>query len=90
MEPNTCFSIPECSASGLEGFALFPFSKLYVMFSTTIAASTAIDYSKENVEDGVVDSPPSRGPVLAPIFSPSRLKQSQFALICSRPASPGP
>jgi hypothetical protein len=90
MKPITCFSIPECSASGLEGFAPSPFSKPYVMFSATNAASTAIDYSKGNVEDGVVDSPLSRGLVLAPIFSPSRLKQSQSTLIHSRSASPGP
>jgi hypothetical protein len=90
MKPSTCFSIPECSTSGLEGFALSPFSKPYVMFSATDAASAAIDYSKGNVEDGVVDSPPNRGLVLAPIFSPSPLKQSQSALIHSRSASPGP
>jgi hypothetical protein len=89
MKPSTCFSIPECSASGLESFAPSPFSKLYVMFSAIDAASAAIDYSKGNIEDGV-DSPPSRGPVLAPIFSPSPLKQSQSALIHSRSASPGP
>ena len=32
------------------------------MFSATDAASAAIDFSKTDVNDGVVDSPPSRGP----------------------------
>ena len=38
------------------------YSKPYVLFSATDAASAAIDFSKGNVEDGVIDSPPGRGP----------------------------
>ena len=43
------------------------------------AASTTIDYSKGNIEDGVVDSPPSRGPVKTPICSPSPLKRASLS-----------
>jgi hypothetical protein len=43
--------------------------------SAADAASAAIDYSKGNIEDGVVDSPPSRGPSRTPICSPSPLKR---------------
>lgn len=47
------------------------------MFRSAIdAASAAIDYSKGDVEDGVVDSPPSRGPGRTPICSPSPLKRA--------------
>lgn len=53
-----------------------PYSKPYLLRSATDAASAAIDYSKGDVEDGVVDSPPSRGPVRTPICSPSPLKRA--------------
>jgi hypothetical protein len=53
-----------------------PKSKPYMMRSAADAASAAIDYSKGDVEDGVVDSPPSRGPVRTPICSPSPLKRA--------------
>ena len=43
--------------------------------SATDAASVAIDYSKGNIKDRVVDSPPSRGPGKIPICSPSPLKR---------------
>ena len=43
--------------------------------SATDAASAAIDYSKGNIKDGVVDSPPSRGPGRTPIYSLSPLKR---------------
>lgn len=52
-----------------------PYSKPYVLCSATDAASAAIDFSKENVEEGVVDSPPSRGLARTPICSPSPLKR---------------
>lgn len=51
-------------------------SRPYVMCSATDAASAAIDYSRGNVEEGVVDSPPSRGPLRTPICSPSPLKHT--------------
>ena len=34
-------------------------SKPYVLFSATDAASASIDFFESNVDDGVVDSPPS-------------------------------
>ena len=46
------------------------------MFSATDAASTTIDFSKKDVNDGVVDSPPSRGPWRSPILSGSPLQGS--------------
>jgi hypothetical protein len=57
IKATSCFSIPECSTSAQDGFALFPFSKPYLMFSVTNATSTAIDFLKGNVDAGVVDSP---------------------------------
>ena len=52
------------------------YSKPYVLFSATNVASAAIDFSKGNVEDGVVDSPPSRGPWRSPVVSASPLQGS--------------
>ena len=52
-----------------------PLSKPYMFRSATDAASAAIDYSKGNIDDGVVDSPPSRGPERTPLYSLSPLKQ---------------
>ena len=49
------------------------YSKPYVMFSATDVASAAIDFSKTDVNDGVVDSPPSRGPWRSPVLSASPL-----------------
>ena len=49
----------------------------------TDAASAAIDYSKGNIEDGVIDSPPSRGPMKTPICSPSPLKRASSNRGCS-------
>ena len=46
------------------------------MFSATDVASAAIDFSKKDVNDGVVDSPPSRGPWRSPVLSASPLQGS--------------
>ena len=54
-----------------------PHSKPYVMCSATDVVSAALDFSKGNVEDGVVNSPPSRGAVRTPLCSPSPLKRVQ-------------
>lgn len=48
----------------------------YLLRSAADAASAAIDYSKGDIEDGVVDSPPSRGFVETPACSPSPLKRA--------------
>ena len=60
------------------------------MFSATDAASTAIDFSKSNVDDGVVDSPPSRGLRRSPIVSPSPLQGSLCRPRSDRSSSPTP
>ena len=56
-----------------------PLSKPYMLCSATEAASATIDYSKGNIEDRVVDSPPSRGLVKTPICSPSPLKRASLS-----------
>ena len=64
--------------SALEGGSCgtAPLSKPYMLCLAADAASTAIEYSKGNIEDKVIDSPPSRGPVKTPICSPSSLKRA--------------
>ena len=47
------------SKSKDDGFGLLQYSKPYVLFSTTDATLVAIDYSRGNLDDGIVDSPPS-------------------------------
>jgi hypothetical protein len=49
------------------------FSKPYLMYSTTDAASEAVDFAKDNVEDGVVVSAPNRNASRIPVCSPSLL-----------------
>lgn len=51
------------------------------MFTATDAASATMDFTKENIDDGAVDSPPSRGPGRTPVCSPSPLKR-----ICTSPS----
>ena len=46
-----------------------------MLCSATDAASAAIDFSKGNVEEGVVDSPSNRGVPRTPVCSPSPLKR---------------
>ena len=65
--------------SGGENCYPAPYSKPYVMCSAVDAASAAIDFTKGNVEDGVVDSPPSRGVGKTPLCSPSPLKRERTA-----------
>ena len=60
-----------------------PLSKPYMLCSAADAASAAIDYLKGNIEDRIVDSPPSRGPVKTPICSPSPLKRASLSWGCS-------
>ena len=66
------------------------YSKPYVLFSATDAASAAIDFSKSNVDDGVVDSPPSRGLRRSLIVSPSPLQGSLCRPRSDRSSSPTP
>ena len=60
------------------------------MFSATDAASTAIDFSKSNVDDRVVDSPPSQGLRRSLIVSPSPLQGSLYRPRSNRSSSPNP
>ena len=64
------------SKSAQGGCAPSQYSKPYVMFLATDVASTTIDFSKKDVNDGVVDSPPSRGPWRSPVLSISPLQGS--------------
>jgi hypothetical protein len=58
------------------------------MYSATDAASVALDFSKGNVEDGVVDSPPSRSVGRMPVCSPSPLRDCRWTPIRQRSRSP--
>ena len=67
-------SLLSCQFVSKDGsLAPLQYSKPNVLFSATSAASVAIDFSKGNVEDGVVDSPSSRGPWRSPVVSASPL-----------------
>ena len=70
------------------GCALSEYSKPYVLFSATNATSVAIDFSRKNVDDGVVDSPPRRGAWRSPALSASPLEGSHC--IEGRHRSPSP
>ena len=61
------------SKSACEGCALSQYSKPYVLFSATDAASPAIDFSKRNVDNRVKDSPPSQRSPRSPIVTTSPL-----------------
>ena len=64
------------TSHSIEGsYFAIPYSKPYVLCSATDAASAAIDFLKGNVEEGVVDSPPSHGVPRTPICSPFPLKR---------------
>ena len=71
------------------GCVLSEYSKLYVLFSATNAASAAIDFSRKSVDDGVVDSPPSRGAWKLPVLSTSPLEGSHRIEGRYRSPSPG-
>jgi hypothetical protein len=64
------------------------FSKPYLMYSATDAASMVLDFSKGNVEDGIVDSPPSRSAGRMPVCSPSPLRDCRSTPIRQRSRSP--
>ena len=64
------------------------FSKPYLMYSVTDAASTALDFSKENVEDGVVDSLPSCSVGRMPGYLPSLLRDCRSTPIRERSCLP--
>ena len=78
------------SKSTRDGCGQSQYSKPYVLFSATDAASAAIDFSKNNVDDGVVDSPPSPGLRRSSIVSPSPLRGSLCRPRSNRSSSPTP
>ena len=51
-------------------------SKPYLMCTATDAASAIMDFSKQKVDDGVVDSPPERRVGIISVASPSPLKRN--------------
>ena len=70
------------------GCALSEYSKPYVLFSTTNATLAAIDFPRKSLDDGVVDSPPSRGAWRSPVLSALPLEGSHR--IEGRHCSPSP
>ena len=78
------------SKSTRAGCGQSQYSKPYVMFSANDAASAAIDFSKSNVDDGVVDSPLSRGLRRSQIVSPSPLQGSLCRPRSNHSSSPTP
>jgi hypothetical protein len=58
------------------------------MYSATNATSTTLDFSKGNVEDEVVDSPPSRSVGRTPVCSPFPLHDYRLTPIRQRSRSP--
>jgi hypothetical protein len=74
MEDRTARVDAECSRS-IQGDCIpSQFSKPYLMYSATDAAFATVDFAKGNVEDGVVNSPSSRGVGRSPVSSPSSLR----------------
>jgi len=83
-------SLPERSVSHSPSVAASFASRRYDLFTATDAASATMDFTKEGVDDGVVDSPPSRGPVRTPVCSPSPLKRLCTSPSRRRSMSPNP
>jgi hypothetical protein len=78
----------ECSRSMQSDCVPSQFSKPYLMYSATDPTSVTLDFSKGNVEDGVVDSPPSRNMGRTPVCSPSLLHDCQSTSIRQSSRSP--
>lgn len=73
--PSNFSSYSEYSGSLRGGVAQSIQSKPYLMCTATDAASAIMDFSKQKVDDGVVDSPPERRAGITPVASPSPLKR---------------
>jgi hypothetical protein len=67
----------ECSGSMQGNCVKFQFLKPYLMYSATDAASAVVDFAKGNVEDKVVDSPPSCSASETPSYLPFPLWECQ-------------
>ena len=74
MEDRTAEVDAECFESIQGDCVPSQFSKPYLMYSATNAASATIDFAKGNVEDGVVNSPPSCGAGRSLVYSPFPLR----------------
>jgi hypothetical protein len=74
MEDHTAGVDVECSRSIQGDCVPSQFSKPYLIYSATDSVSTIVDFAKGNVEDGVVNNPPSRGAGRLPVCSPSPLQ----------------
>jgi hypothetical protein len=76
IENRTARVDAECSRS-IQGDCIpSQFSKPYLMYSATEAASAIVDFAKGNVEDGVVNNPPNRGAGRSPVCSPSHCEDA--------------
>ena len=64
----------ECSRLIQDNCVPFQFSKPYLIYSITDATSAALDYSKGNVEDGVVDSLPNHSAGRTLVYFPFPLR----------------
>ena len=73
MEDHSYTIGVECFGSMQGNCVPFQFLKPYLMYSATIATSTALDFSKGNVGDGVVNSLPSHSTERTLVYSPSPL-----------------
>jgi hypothetical protein len=78
----------KCSGSMQGDCVPSQFSNPYLMYSTTNVVSAALDFSKGNVEDGVVDSPPSRSAGRMLVCLPSPLRDYQSTPIRQHSRSP--
>ena len=84
MKDHTTGVDVECSGLIQKDYVPSQFSKLYLMYSATDATSTAVNFTKGNVEDGVVNSPPSCGAGRLPICSLSLLRGCDWTPIGQR------
>ena len=64
----------ECLGSFEEHCLPSQFSKPYLMYSAIDVALVAVDFAKGNVEDGVVNNPPSRDAARLLVCLPSPLQ----------------
>jgi hypothetical protein len=71
--PGSARAEAECLGSIERHCLPSQFSKPYLIYSASDAASAAVDFAKGNVEDGVVNSPPSWDVARLLVCSPSSL-----------------
>ena len=74
MEGCTAKVDAECFKLIQGNYVPSQFSKPYLMYSATDTASVTVDYAKGNIEDSVMNSPPSHGAGRLPVCSSSPLR----------------